>query len=105
MVILIPMTMYVFTSVSVKALTFEVQDLKSKVAENTHTSNFDDSANVVVEDVPIGDQEYDDDNDTIEEEPGFSSGGDDLLSESNEETETEDELIETNGKRKSSICC
>ena len=77
------------------------QELKSKVAVNTHISNFDDSANVVVEDVPIGDQEYvddDDDNDTIEEEPGISSGGEDLFSESNEETETDDELIE------SSIC-
>lgn len=92
----------VLTSVSVKALTLKVQELESKV-EVTDDGNIPNDS-VVTEDVPVGDQEYDeedDDDETIEEEPGFSSDGDhDLFSEqSDTETETEDELTEKKGKR------
>ena len=87
----------ILTFVAVNALTNTVQQLESqlKMAANT-ASVMDNSANADFEDAPTtGYQEYqeeeDDDNETIEEEPDlFSSGGDDLFSESDEQTDTED---------------
>ena len=88
------------------ALTHKVQHLESqlKMAEDRACNVMDDSANADIEDAPTTadqeDQEEDDDNDTIEEEPDlFSSGGDDLFSESDEQTDTEDNFTEKKGKR------
>lgn len=78
------------------ALTNKVQQLESqlKMAENIASNLMDNSANADLYDAPnTDDQEYQleeedvDDNETIEEEPDlFSSGGDDLFSESDEQT-------------------
>ena len=98
----------VLTFVAVNALTIKVQQLESqlKMAENIASNLMDNSANADVEDAPAtADQEYqeedvDDDNETIEEEPDlFSSGGDDLFSESDEQTDTEDNITGRKGKR------
>ena len=88
-------------------LTHKVQHLESqlKMAEDIASNLMDNSANADIEDAPItGDQEYneedEEDNDTIEEEPDlFSSGGDDMFSESDEQTDTDDNFIEKKGKR------
>jgi len=84
------------TFVAVNALTNKVQQLESqlKMAENIASNLMDNSANADLYDAPnTDDQEYQleeedvDDNETIEEEPDlFSSGGDDLFSESDEQT-------------------
>lgn len=99
----------ILTFVAVNALTNKVQQLESqlKMAENiAATSNqMDNSSNADLEDAPTtGDQDYQeedvDDDETIEEEPDlFSSGGDDLFSESDEQTDIEDNFTETKGKR------
>ena len=97
----------VFTFVAVNALTNKVQQLESqlKMAENIASNLMDNSANADLEDaLTTGDQEYQeedvDDNETIEEEPDlFSSGGGDLFSESDEQTDTEDNFTEKKGKR------
>ena len=97
--------MSVLTFVAVNALTDKVQQLESQLAENVASNLMDNSANADLEDAPTtGDQEYQeedvDDNETIEEEPDlFSSGGDDLFSESDEQTDTEDNFTEKKGKR------
>ena len=86
----------ILTFVAVNALTNKVQQLESqlKMAENIASNLMDNSANADLYDAPnTDDQEYQleeedvDDNETIEEEPDlFSSGGDDLFSESDEQT-------------------
>ena len=92
--------MTVLTFVAVNALTDKVQQLESQLAENIASNLMDNSANADLEHAPTtGDQEYQeeavDDNETIEEEPNlFSSGGDDLFSESDEQTDTEDNFTE-----------
>ena len=97
--------MIVLTFVVVNALTDKVQQLESQLAENIASTLMDNSANADLQDAPTtGDQEYQeedvDDNETIEEEPDlFSSGGDDLFSESDEQTDTEDNFTEKKGKR------
>ena len=98
----------VLTSVAVNALTIKVQQLESqlKMAENIASNLMDNSANADLGDAPAtDDQEYqeedvDDDNETIEEEPDmFSSGGDDLFSDSDEQTDIEDNITGKKGKR------
>ena len=100
----------VLTFVAVNALTNKVQQLESqlKMAQNIRSNQMESSANADLEDAPTtGDQEYheddeddDDDDETIEEEPDlFSSGGDDLFSESDEQTDTEDNFTQQKGKR------
>ena len=98
----------ILTFVAVNALTIKVQQLESqlKMAENIASNLMDNSANADLGDAPAtDDQEYqeedvDDDNETIEEEPDmFSSGGDDLFSESDEQTDTEDNITGKKGKR------
>lgn len=76
------------------------------MAHEDIASNLNDSSNVGAEDAPTDDQETyhedldDDDNETIEEEPDlFSSCGDDLFSDNDEQTDTEDELTEIKSKR------
>ena len=89
------------------ALTNKIHQLESqlKMAENKTSNQMQSSANVDPEDAPTtGDQDYqedeDDDNETIEEEPDlFSSGGNDLFSESDEQTDTEENFTEKQGKR------
>lgn len=98
---------YILTFVAVNALTNKVQQLESqlKMAENIASNLMDNSANADLYDAPnTDDQEYqeedDDDNETIEEEPDlFSSGGDDLFSESDEQTDTEDNFTGKKGNR------
>jgi len=97
----------VLTFVAVNALTNKIHQLESqlKMAENKTSNQMQSSANVDPEDAPTtGDQDYqedeDDDNETIEEEPDlFSSGGNDLFSESDEQTDTEENFTEKQGKR------
>ena len=75
------------------------------MAEDIASNLMDNSANADIEDAPTtGDQEYneedEEDNDTIEVEPDlFSSGGDDMFSESDEQTDTKDTFTEKKGKR------
>lgn len=100
----------ILTFVAVNALTNKVQQLESqlKMAENIASNLMDNSANADLYDAPTtDDQEYQeedvDDNETIEEEPDlFSSGGDDLFSESDEQTDTEDNF--TGKKAKGKYC-
>ena len=98
----------ILTFVAVNALTIKVQQLESqlKMAENIASNLMDNSANADLGDAPAtDDQEYqeedvDDDNETIEEEPDmFSSGGDDLFSDSDEQTDIEDNITGKKGKR------
>lgn len=76
------------------------------MAQNITSNQMESSANADLEDAPTtGDQEYheddEDDDETIEEEPDlFSSGGDDLFSESDEQTDTEDNFTEKKAKGK-----
>jgi len=97
----------ILTFVAVNTLTNKIQQLESqlKMAENMTSDQMQSSANVDPEDAPTtGDQDYqedeDSDNETIKEEPElFSSGGDDLFSESDEQTDTEENFTEKKGKR------
>lgn len=99
----------ILTFVAVNTLTNKVQQLESqlKMAENIASNLMDNSANADLYDAPnTDDQEYQleeedvDDNETIEEEPDlFSSGGDDLFSESDEQTDTEDNFTGKKGNR------
>ena len=93
----------IFTSFSVDTLTNELKELQNKeIIEDSNMCK----KSVVVEDVPLSDQEEEDDEDdeddaaTVEEEPDFASASSgELFSDTGEETETEDEETETKTRR------
>ena len=63
--------MCIFTSVSVKTLTYKVQELESKVVTEDSTVNLEES--VMRMRPPMTEFNEDDDDKTIEEEPDFCS--------------------------------
>ena len=90
----------IFTSFSVDTLTNELKELQNnEIIEDSNKCE----ESVVVEDVPLSDQEEEDDEDdaaTVEEEPDFASASSgELFSDTGEETETEDEETETKTRR------